>query len=46
MTVGKKTKKRGKKEKGPSDLNFKLTCYFNFNFVLFLFNVGFLRKTQ
>ena len=47
MTVGKKTKRRGKKEKGPSGLNFELTC-FSFNFVLFkfLFNVDFLRKDQ
>ena len=35
-------KKRGKKkEKGPTDLNFGLTFFFNFNFVLFKFNLLF-----
>ena len=38
-------KKRGKKkEKGPTDLNFGLTFFFNFNFVLFKFNNVALRE--
>ena len=35
-------KRRGKKkEKGPISLNFGLTFFFNFNFVLFKFNLLF-----
>ena len=54
MTVGKKKKRRGKKnEKGPSGLNFELTCFnfvlFCLIFCLFTLNVGlsgFLKKDQ